>query len=252
MSYITGVSASTSTQGGYLTDNNGHPKLWVSDQNYGLITNAGRWNGAGGGTYEQDYDNYFSTRAAQGVTALLVEPVGSIICGGVYDNGNTWDDVPPCNTGTDPASGLNSAYWTRIDYMMNSAQSNGITLLPIFDIQYNGGSGGGSFYTGWTGAQYQAWGAAIGTRYASQPNILWMFGDDTYAGVYDTYFTDILTGLRGAGDAHRLPRCGCQRTPAGTRPTTTSNPPGARPTRRTTAATPTTPGTGSSSTPTVR
>jgi hypothetical protein len=200
--FITGVSASTSTQAGSFTDQYGQPRLWVCDQMYGLVSNAGRWNGSGGGTWQQDYDSYCSARAAQGVTALLVELVGSIPDGGVFDNGNTWDNVPPFITGQDPASGLNSTYWARFDYMLGSALSNGITVFPIFDITYN--SAAGECFNGWTDAQYQALGAALGARYKNQPNLMWMFGDDTFPTTYDTHFDHILTGLSGAGDTHLL------------------------------------------------
>ena len=74
---ITGVSASTSTQAGYFTDQFGQPRLLVWEEPYGLMTNAGRWNGSGGGTWQQDFDNFCSTRAAQGVTALMTEPIGA-------------------------------------------------------------------------------------------------------------------------------------------------------------------------------
>ena len=200
--FIAGVSASASTQAGYFTDQHSNPRLWVCDQMYGLVGNAGRWNGSGGGTYQQDYDSYCSERAAQGVTAVLVELVSSLPDGGVYDNGNTWDNVPPFNTGQDPASGLNPAYWTRFDYLLNSALKNGLTVFPIFDITYNSASG--ECFNGWTNTQYQAFGAALGGRYKNQPNLMWMFGDDTFPTTYDTFFDSILAGLSGAGDTHPL------------------------------------------------
>ena len=202
MPFIAGVSASASTQAGYFTDQHSNPRLWVCDQMYGLVGNAGRWNGSGGGTYQQDYDSYWSERAAQGVTAVLVELVSSLPDGGVYDNGNTWDNVPPFNTGQDPASGLNSTYWTRFDYLLNSALKNGLTVFPIFDITYNSASG--ECFNGWTNTQYQAFGAALGGRYKNQPNLMWMFGDDTFPTTYDTFFDSILAGLSGAGDTHPL------------------------------------------------
>ena len=198
--FIAGISASTSVQAGHFTDQNGQPRLWVCDQMYGLVSNAGRWNGSGGGTFQQDYDSYFSERAAQGVTAVLVEFVGSTPNGGAFDNGNTWDNVPPFNTGQDPTSGLNGTYWARFDYMLGSALRNGITIFPIFDITYNSASG--ECFNGWTDTQFQAFGAALGGRYKNQPNLMWMFGDDTFPTTDDTFFNFILTGLSGAGDTH--------------------------------------------------
>ncbi len=201
--FIAGVSASTSTQAGYFTDSNGQPKLWVCDQPYGLVMSAGRWNGAGGGTWQQDYDNYFATRAAQGITVVLIEPIGCATNGGVFVNGNTWDNVSPWTNGTDAGGGLNPAYWARIDYLLNSALAQGITVMPLFDIFYCTTAGGGTAFNGWTNAQFTTYGTAIGARYKNQPNLIWLFGDDTWFGLgWDAQFDAILAGLAAAGDNH--------------------------------------------------
>ena len=73
MSYITGLGGTPGA--GWFTDNNGHPKLWVATETWGLPVNAGQWNGSGGGTVDQDYDNFFSQRAAQGFTVCMTDPV---------------------------------------------------------------------------------------------------------------------------------------------------------------------------------
>ena len=73
MSYITGLAGTPGA--GYFTDNLGHPKLWVATETWGLPINAGEWNGSGGGTVDQDYDNFFSQRAAQGFTVCMTDPV---------------------------------------------------------------------------------------------------------------------------------------------------------------------------------
>lgn len=201
--FITGVSASTSTQAGYFTDQHGNPRLYVFDWMEALQTNGGRWNGSGGGTYQQDFDNYCSQRAAQGLTVFLVELIaGNAGTGGAFANGNTWDNVPPFNTGQDPTSGLNNAYWTRWDYLLGAALRNGLTVLPILDIEYNGGTG--LVYNGWTNTQFQAFGAALGTRYKNQPNLIWVCGDDSLPGVFDTSFDSWLTGLASSGDTHMV------------------------------------------------
>lgn len=198
--YIAGISASTTAQAGYFTDQYGNPKLWVFDWMEGLFTNAGRWNGSGGGTWQQDFSSYCSERAAQGLSAVLIEPVGAISTGGVFDNGNTWDNVAPFNTGQDPTSGLNGTYWARLDYLLATALTAGIIVMPILDIEYNGNAG--QCYAGWTSADYQAYGAALGARYRYQPNLIWICGDDSFPGTFDSSFDAFLTGLSGAGDTH--------------------------------------------------
>jgi hypothetical protein len=198
ISYITGVSG---TGPGWFTDNNGQPKLWVAASTWGLPTNAGRWSGSGGGTYQQDFDNFFSQRAAQGVTVLMTDALGDLVDGGAFDNGNTWDNVPPFTTGHDPSSGLNNTFWTRIDYMMNSAKANGITIGFVFNLVYDAPSSGNSM-NGWTSTQDQAYGTALGNRYKNQPNIIWLFGNDENPTTNDTRYTSFKTGLTGAGDTH--------------------------------------------------
>ena len=199
MSYITGLGGTPGA--GWFTDNNGQPKLWVASETWSLPANAGAWNGSGGGTWEQDFDNFFSQRAAQGLTVCMTDLVGNTEQGGSYNNGNTWDNVAPFNTGQDPASGLNSTYWARYDYMLNSALAQGVTVALVFN-QYDWATG--CCYNGWTNAQCQAYGAALGTRYKNQPNLIWLFGNDGYPGSLDIAWDYIITGLSGAGDTHLI------------------------------------------------
>ena len=200
----TGKSYITSLGGvpgpGYFVDNNGRPKLWVASETWGIPGNAGRWNGSGGGTYQQDFDNFCSQRAAQGLTVIMTDLVGTTIEGWLTQNGNTWDGVTPFNTGTDPTSGLNNTFWQRQDYLVNSAKNNGLTVAWVFDAYT--WSTGGAFST-WTTTQAQAFGTAFGNqiRYV-QPNIIWLFGNDESPGSQDSQFDAIRTGLTGAGDTH--------------------------------------------------
>lgn len=208
--HIAGLSASSTSQAGHFTDQNGQPRLMVMDSIYPMLSNAGRWNGSGGGTWQQDIANFCTARAAQGVTAVFTELVASndpiAGFGTVYLNGNTWDNVPPFNTGQDPASGLNNNYWTRLDYFFSQAQANGITVLPLLDCQYN--SNTGECFSGWGTTQYQTFGSALGARYKNQPNVLWLVGDDSFPGAsgsnFDNFFTAFLTGLQSAGDTHPI------------------------------------------------
>jgi len=200
--YITGVTSSTSSQAGYFIDNTGTPQLWVCAQPWGLPSNAGKYNGTTGGTWQQDIDNFITTRAGQGVNMILVYPISNLANGGAFDNGNTWDNVPPFNTGQDPSSGLNNTFWTRIDYLLNSALNNGMASFINIDITYNAGTG--QCFSGWTTTQWQQFGTALGTRYKNQPGFSWNFGDDTYPTTYDSFYDAFLTGLSSAGDSHPI------------------------------------------------
>jgi hypothetical protein len=199
MSYITGLSGTPGP--GWFTDNLGHPKLWVAAETWALPNRAGEWNGSGGGTYQQDYDNFFSTRSGQGVTVLMTDVLAGTNSDAPNNNGSTWDGVAPFVSGGDPTTGLNSSFWTRVDYMMSSAESNGITIGFVFN-QYDFPSG--YAFSGWTSTQFQAYGTAVGNRYGSQPNIIWLFGNDEYPTSHDSSYESIITGLQGSGDTHLL------------------------------------------------
>ena len=66
--------------------------------------------------------------------------------------------------------------------------------MPVLDITYCTTTGGTSFST-WGTTQYQQYGAALGARYKNQPNLMWLFGDDSFLGNFDSFWTAFLTGL---------------------------------------------------------
>jgi hypothetical protein len=183
---------------GYFTDQNGKPRLWVASETWGIVLRAGQWT-TPAGNWQSDFDNFFSARAAQGVTVTLLDPVGP----GSADtsdnppgsNGVTWDGIAPFSS-TSPVT-LNGTFWARIDYLLNSAASNGITVGLAFNLEYDFTTGG--VFNGWSTTQFQQYGAAIGARYASQQNIIWLFGNDSFPTGTDTQFSSILTGLTSAG-----------------------------------------------------
>jgi len=198
-SYITGLAGTPGP--GWFTDNNGQPKLWVATETWGLPVNAGEWNGSGGGTFEQDYDNFFSERAAQGFTVCMTDPVWAATGSGAASvNGNTWDGVTPLAGGShDPSSaGLNATFWDRIDYMLSSAAANGITVgLTVANIGDDVESG--QWQDSWTGTQWEDWGALVGARYASTPNLVWLAGNDMFSPYSDSILDAVYGGVVGAG-----------------------------------------------------
>jgi hypothetical protein len=198
-SYITGLGGTPGP--GYFTDNNGQPKLWVAAETWGLPGKAGEWSASGGGTWQQDFDNFFSQRAAQGVTVLMADPVttSSGAGGGGTLTGGTWDGLTPFTSGGDPGTGLDATFWARMDYMLNSALANGITFAFTLN-NYNFQSG--ATFAAWTTTQFTSYGAALGARYASQPNIIWLFGNDEFQTTHDSFYSATMTALAAAGDTH--------------------------------------------------
>jgi hypothetical protein len=188
---------------GYFADQGGSPRFVLGDAVWALPGNAGRWSS---GDWQGDFDTYFATRSSQGFTAAYCKPIGTTQSGNIDDNGATFDSLYPFQGGTpstgvagaNPSSGLTSAFWARIDYMLDSAAAQGITVFLNaigYDSDFNGGPGP---LAGKSSTEFQAYGAAIGARYASQQNLIWMVADDYFGGV-DTKIDAFLTGLRGAG-----------------------------------------------------
>lgn len=185
---------------GYFTDQNGAPRLVWGDAAWGLTGNVGRWSS---GAWQTDYDTYFATRAGQGFTVIYAKPMGSAQSGNIDNNGGQYDGTMPFQggAGANPSTGLTATYWARIDYMFAKAASLGITIFMNaigYDSDFNGGPGP---LAGKTATEFQAYGAALGARYAATGNLIWVVADD-YFGSADTKISSFLTGLRGAGDTH--------------------------------------------------
>ena len=72
---ITGLAGGAN---GYFADQGGNPRLVWGDAVWALSGNVGRWSS---GAWQADYDTYFATRAAQGVTVLYTKPMGTTSAG---------------------------------------------------------------------------------------------------------------------------------------------------------------------------
>lgn len=190
MPFITGVAGSGKSQ--YFVDGNGQPILFRGDTAWGLVLMAGASGGTA--TWQSDIDAYMAARAAQGFNATYVAAPGNTQYSnaGTDTAGNTWDGVAPF-TGGDPGV-LNGTYWARVDYLLASAAAQGITVLldicPTYCISTSGGP-----LNGKTDAQFTAMGTALGNRYASAPNLIWMFGDDSN-GFWDPEFQAAYNGVQ--------------------------------------------------------
>jgi hypothetical protein len=195
-SYITSLAGTPGA--GWFTDQHGNPKLWVASETWGLPNRAGEWNG---GSYQNDYNNFFSARSAQGLTVTMTDFLSGPdpSTGSPYANGNTWDDVSPWTTGSNAVGGLNNTFWTRCDYAFASAASYGVSIGFTFNA-YDFNTGGA--YASWTSTDFTAFGTALGDRYGTTPNLVWLFGNDYYQGTYDTQYGEILSAIQATGDTH--------------------------------------------------
>ena len=195
MSYITGLGGTPGP--GWFTDNLGNPKLWVATETWGLPIHAGLNSS---GNWQGDYDTFFAQRAAQGFTVMMTDPVWASGSFTTY-GGNTWDGLTPLTGGgTDPSTGLNSTFWARIDYMLSSAESQGITVgLVVNNVGDDTASG---IYGSWSTTEWTEWGTALGNRYKNTPNLIWLIGNDAFSPYSDTVWNAAKSGITGTGDTH--------------------------------------------------
>jgi hypothetical protein len=191
--FIAGVSAN----GKYFTDQFGRPIPFLGEDVWGVVCNAGQ---STSGDIHGDITNYLSTRSAQGYNAAEIAAFSTpALIGFTHTNSQDWDGAWPFTSTNNPSSGLNSTFWAKRDYFITTAQAYGIT--PV--ISLTGPMGSGGISTSWTGTQWTDYGTAIGARYASYPNILWITGDD-YFGGQDSGYNAMLTAMRAAGDTHLI------------------------------------------------
>ena len=209
MPYITQILGTG--KGGYFADAAGVPRLLVFDYCQAIIWKAGMWNGAGGGTWQQDMVSYFAARSSQGYNALYTLIVSDhMVSSDALPYGQTWDGVYPftINGVAGPISSgtlaLNDPYWQRVDYLCQTALAYDMTVFLNFGFSYD--FGGTNAYANITSTQETALGAAVATRYpiSTYPNVQWFFGDDDNVGTNDADFGNMLTGIRSTGDTRSM------------------------------------------------
>lgn len=204
----------------YFIDQYGQPRFLLGDNPWALIPNAGRW----GGTWQSDLDSYCNVRGGQGFTAVYIDPLGNTENGCAFADGRTFDGIYPftvngtagttSGVSSSATIGLNSTFWQRVDYFLAGCARNGMTAM--LNVAYDGGGtsdyGTGAALTSLTATQHQQYGTALGARYATTGNIIWMCGNDYFGGTggtigsdggtpggTDAQYSSLRTGLQGGG-----------------------------------------------------
>lgn len=188
--YVT-ATAGTGSQS-YFADAAGDPILVRGYVLWGLLMNAGRW----GGTWQADLENAVAGLQAMGVNVLYTEPLGNTQNGGAFNNGNTWDGVAPF-TSTSPVT-FNTTFWSRSDYLFDLCEAAGITVF--FNWAYSDDLDTAAL-AGFNSTQFGQYGTALGNRYKTRPNLVWMMGGD----YFDTFASQVATvksSIRATGDTH--------------------------------------------------
>jgi hypothetical protein len=183
-----------SSNGRYLVDQNGVPFLMVGDAPQAAIGNLS----------ESEADRYFADREAHGFNAVWINLLcdGYTFCNG---DGTTEDGIKPFTTGSSPSSydlsTPNPAYFQRVDDIINLAADHG--LLVVLDPIETGGWLGTLQANGAT--KDFNYGAYLGSRYRSFPNIVWMSGNDFQSwstSSDDTVVRSVARGIQSTDPNH--------------------------------------------------
>ncbi|MGC1293976.1 MAG: DUF4038 domain-containing protein [Alloacidobacterium sp.] len=184
-----------STNHRYLVDQNNQPFLLVGDSPQSLI----------GVLSEASATAYFADRSAHGFNAVWI----NLLCDSYTfcnANGTTFDGIQPFTSGTGPSnydlSTPSPAYFSRIDDMVNLAGESGLTVFldPI--------ETGGWLQTLEANGATKAfnYGAFLGTRYKSFPNIVWLSGNDfqdwSTSSLDNNLVKQVMAGIASTDSAH--------------------------------------------------
>lgn len=180
--FVTAVSAN----GRYFVDQFGDPIL---------IRGHTAWSGMADWSSSQA-DTFFDHMVTRGMNAVIMEAISSAGDGGGPNaSGATYDGIAPFTSGVT----FNSSYWSRVDSYLNKAKARGITVFLYAMDGWNTLSG--QAFSGVNTTNCQTYGNTLATRYASQGNVVFLFGGDYTpdGGTVDAQFDACLTGLRAGG-----------------------------------------------------
>lgn len=199
---------SVSSSGRYIQTASGSPFLLHGDTPWSLAVQL----------TDAEITTYLNDTAAKGFKAILFNAIEHNFSSQTpkYQNvsGNN-----PFTSMTDFSSGLNSAYWNRIDHIVNTAK--GLNLACIINPAYIGYAG---TEEGWdtellaeSDADLQTYGAALANRY-TQGNVIWSMGGDADPdATLEAKQWQIITGIRSVRTtdivtAHGAPGSGAYAT----------------------------------------
>ena len=162
-----------SANGRYLVDSINVPFLIIGDAPHSILANLNN----------EDATRYLTNRGSNGFNALWIELLCDSYTGGAGTEGspNYGRDVNGNNPFTSTLPGgyydlttPNPAYWSHVDYIVQTAAANG--LQCVFTPLDQGGWTQTSLRNG-TNRCYQ-YGQFLGNRYKNSPNIIWNLGND--------------------------------------------------------------------------
>jgi hypothetical protein len=165
--YVAVLPLKNSTDGRYIVDQNNAPWLMMADSPQSMICTID----------PSDMATYMSARASQGFNSINPDAICTTYTGGT-GAGTAFDGTRPFTSGNSPAnydlSTPNPAYFAELDSLINLAASYGLEV--ILDPIETGGWTKTLENNGTTKAYN--YGAYLGNRYKSFPNVMWLSGND--------------------------------------------------------------------------
>lgn len=188
----TGYVYPLKVSGRSLVDQNGKPFLYMGDAAWSLIAQLP----------DSDAETYFANRASHGFTVAMINVIEHKFATNAPNN--IYNQAP--FTGavfTTP----NPAYFAHMDAVVQSALNH--KMVVQLDALY---LGSGCMDEGWaaevasaSASALQTWGAYLGNRYASYPNIIWQVGGDADPTICLNALTNLqamVTGIQSADRNH--------------------------------------------------
>ena len=181
-----------SSSGRYLVDQNNKPFFITGEQGWTLITELAN----------SDVGVYLSDRSSRGYNAVWLAAADN-----TYQSNEPYDYY-----GNKPFDGADftnedATYWAHVDYVVQQAASHGIVMMldPAF-VGLNSTSGYLSSYLNSSDAVVTAYGAWLGARYKSFPNVMWVLGGDADPAISGLYskMSDLATGIRSTDSDHLM------------------------------------------------
>ena len=191
-----------SANGRYVVDSNNVPFLIIGDAPHSILANL---NNA-------DATMYLSDRGNRGFNALWIELLCDSYTFGYGNDGdpNYGRDVNGNNPFTATLAGgyydltrPNEAYWSHVDFIVQTAAANGLQCL--FTPLDQGGWTQTSLTNGVT--RCTQYGQFLGNRYRNSPNIIWNLGNDFQhwrEQQYEAPILAIVDGIRSTDPNHLI------------------------------------------------
>jgi cell division septation protein DedD len=192
-----------SANGRYVVDSNNVPFLIIGDAPHSILA---KLNNA-------DARTYLAVRGNRGFNALWIELLCDSYTFGFGSegqanygrdvNGNNPFTVTYGGTGFYDLSTPNEAYWSHVDFIVQTAAANGLQCL--FTPLDQGGWGQTAIYNGV--AKCTQYGQFLGNRYKNYPNIVWNLGNDFQQWRdprYEAPILAIVDGIRSTDPNHLI------------------------------------------------